>query len=85
MRGGGGGGGITRIKKNRFKTSYSSVDRNTFLIYWFLISDNEGFGKTFQNKKVARLKHDVSAMTCHTFLFKTGKTGNKTSFESRLF
>ena len=30
-------GNITGIKKNRFETSYSSVDRNTFFIYWFLM------------------------------------------------
>ena len=40
---GGGRGGlyprglITGIKKNRFETRCSSVDRNTAFIYWFLI------------------------------------------------
>jgi len=36
--GGGGGGGLISGIKKRLEMSHSSVDRNTFLIYWFLIN-----------------------------------------------
>ena len=38
IRGGGGGGLISGIKKKRFEMSYSSADRNTFLIDQFLMN-----------------------------------------------